>query len=186
MPSRKRSSSSGVTVDYYDIVMDSCSVDEKLAQRLGFKRIFRTGGDVKLTNLDDPKNRGASSDIIMGSEKGRLLACAKGDVSAVIVSDSRIDKKLMAQMSENGIALCMPLSAITSGYGLARSKTIYMMGNLFAYARKSKIDVAFVTLANSKTQMASTMQLIELAMLVGADEACARDSISRVNKGLME
>jgi RNase P/RNase MRP subunit p30 len=173
-------------MEYYDLVSGSCGTDEGMAHRLGFKKIFKAGTDIRLTNLDEPKSRGADSGIIMSSDKARLLACAKGDVRAVIISDSRIDKKLIAQMSENDIALCIPVSAITSGYGLARSKTTYMMGNLFTYAKKSKIDIAFVTLAGSRMQMASAMQLIELAMLVGADEAYARDSISRVNKGLME
>lgn len=173
-------------MEYYDVVSGSCGTDDGMARRLGFKKIFKTGTDVRLTDLDDPKNKGADSGIITGSDKGRLLACAKGDVRAVIVSDSRIDKKLMAQMSENGIALCIPVSAITSSYGLARSRTIYLMNNLFSYARKSGIEVAFVTLAGSKIHTASVMQLIELAMLVGADEAYARDSISRTNKDMIK
>ena len=173
-------------MDYYDIVMDSCSIDEKLVQRLGFKKIFSVGKDVKLANLNDPKIKGASGGIIMGEDKNKLFACARGDVKAVIVTDFRIDKKLMAHMAENDIMLCIPVSAITFSYGLSRSRAIFMLNTLFTYARKSGIEVSFITLAQSEMYMASAMQLIELAMLVGADEKYARHSISEVNKGLME
>ena len=173
-------------MDYYDIVMDSCSIDEKLSQRLGFKKIFSTGKDIRFTNLNDPKIKGAQDGIIMGSDKNKLFACARGEVKAIIVTDFRIDRKLMAHMAENDIALCIPLSSITSSYGLARSRAIYMLNNLFTYAKKSKIEVSFVTLASSELYLASAMQLMELAMQVGADEQYARRSISKVNKELIE
>ncbi len=173
-------------MDYYDIVMDSCSIDEKLSQRLGYKKIFSMGKDIKLANLNDPKVRGASAGIIMGEDKNKLLTFARGDVKAVIVTDFRIDKKLMAHMAENDIVLCIPVSAITFNYGLSRSRAIYMLNTLFTYARKSDIEVSFITQASSEMYLASEMQLIELAMLVGADEKYARHSISEVNKGLME
>lgn len=173
-------------MDYYDIVMDSCSTDEKLAQRLGFKKIFSTGKDVRLANLNDPKIKGASGGIIMGEDKNKLFTCARGDVKAVIVTDFRIDKKLMAHMAENDIALCIPLSTITFSYGLSRSRAIFMLNTLFTYARKSGIDVSFITLASTDMYLASVMQLIELAMLVGADEKYARHSISEINRALIE
>ena len=166
--------------------MDSCGIDDKFAQRLGFKKIFAAGKAIKLTNIDDPKTKGASNGIVMGADKPRLLGCARGDVKALIISDSRIDKKLMEQMANNGIVLCIPLGTLTSSYGLGRQKMIYLTSRLFAYARKSKIEVSFITLAKSQMYQASSAQIIALAMLLGADEQYARHSISTVTKGLFK
>lgn len=173
-------------MDYYDVVLDVCNIDEGLGRRLGFKRIFAANKDLKLTDVDNPKVESAIDGIIIGANKKKLFAYARGGVRAVIILDSRIDKKLMEQISGNGIVLCMPLSVITSSCGLERSRSIYLMNRLFAYAKKSKIHVSFVTLASSNIYLASSAQLIELAMLVGADEPYARYSISNINKGLVE
>ena len=166
--------------------MDSCVIDGQLAQRLGFKRIFTAGKEMKLTNIDDPKVKGVSGGIIAGADKAKLLNCARGDVKAIIVTDSRIDKKLIEHMANNDLVLCIPLSSITSSYGLGRQRTIYLTKKLFTYARKSKIEVSFITLARSPMYQTSSAQLIALAMLLGADEQYARRSISAVTKGLFK
>ena len=173
-------------MDYYDVAFDACRIDGGMERSLGFKRIFAVNRDLRLTDVDDPKAKGSVEGVIIGANKRKLLAFARGGVRAAIVSDSRIDKKLMEQMADSGIVLCMPMSAITASAGLERTKTIYMMSSLFAHARKSGIHVSFVTLAGSSLYLASSAQLIELATLVGADEQYARYSISEINRQLVE
>jgi hypothetical protein len=56
-----------------------------------------------------------------------------------------------------------------------------MVSKLFEYAKKSKIDVMFVTLARSNAFLCSCMQLVEIAKLIGAEEEYAKRSISSAN-----
>lgn len=104
---------------------------------------------------------------------------------AIVFPDSRINKKAMEQMLSHEILLCLPMSMITSSTGMNRSKSMYMMSRLLDHARSIKLDTAFVTLAKTDSNLCSYMQLIELAKLMGADEAYARRSISEINKSLV-
>ena len=172
-------------MDYYDIVLNTCKIEDGLESRLGFKKMFMTGRDVGLFEVDSPKVKNAAGGIIIGANKGKLFACARGEVKAVVISDSRIDKKLIEWMAGNGIVLCMPMSAITASFGIDRAKIIYLMEKLFSYAKKSGVHVSFVTLAGSNLYLSSIEQLVELAKLVGADEQYARYSIGSINRTLI-
>ena len=110
----------------------------------------------------------------------------KNGASAVAITDSYIDRKLMDTIKENKCILCMPLGTITASYGVERARNIYRMRKLFADARKRGIEVCFISMAKTPQFLNSYMQLIELAKLLGADERYARYSISEITKALVE
>ncbi len=169
---------------YYDIVFDTCKVDGSLSARLGFSRIWTVPKDIGFTNLE---SRGPSGDrnVIATGPAGKLISAANGGVAGIYIGSSEIDKKLIASMADNGVVLCIALSDIMEPHGLKRSHLIFKAGKLFAYAKKEGVDVAFVTLAKSRSYMCSYMQMVELAKLIGADEGYARRSIGETNKRLI-
>ncbi len=169
---------------YYDIVFDSCNVDEKVERKLGFERIGLIPRDVALLDVDRKKPERNSRCIAYGS-LGNLLGAANMGVAALRMREPTIDKRLIAAMAENGTALCIPISDITSLYGLKRSRTLYKVGKLFVYAKKAGVDVSLVTAAEDDSMLCSYMQIIEVAKLFGAQEADARRSMSEVNKRLL-
>lgn len=169
-------------LDYYDIAYDSCSVDSALEKRLGYKKIFIANKDIKV--IEDTKGN-VEDNIIVNSNRLNALAVLSQSPNAVILSDLRIDKKLMEQMLEKEIAICLPMYMITGNSGMNRSKTLYMMSKLLDYAMSLELDVSFITLAKSSSNLCSYMQLIELAKLLGADEQYARKSVSEINSSLV-
>jgi RNase P/RNase MRP subunit p30 len=167
-------------VAYYDIALQSCNIGAALESSLGFKRIFRAGKDVALMSAGKKGNfRNA---IVSGTNKEMLAEASRTGARALVIEDMRIDRSLMDTMVKKGTLLCMPMRAITSREGLDRSKEIFLMRGMFDYAKHRGMHVAFVSLAASCPELCSSMQLIEFARLLGADEQYARYSISTVNR----
>ncbi len=155
---------------YYDLVFNSCRMDDGAAKRLGFERIFQIN----------------ANSICMSSDKSRLIREVRDDAKAVAVTDFYIDRKLIAEMRERGTVLCIPFAQIISMRGEARSKALYRAGELLRYAAGSRIAVSFASFADSPLYMNSPTQLIELAKMLGAKEEAARESLGRVNMELGE
>ncbi len=172
-------------MDFYDIASESCSFDEKLAERLGLKKIFVLNRDVRAVG-NESQNRNIEGGIAFGRDPNQLLNLVKHGAAAVAITDSHVDKKLMAEIKERNCTIIMPMSAITASYGLQRSHNIYKMAKLFAFARKKGIEVAFTSMAKTPMYLNSYIQLIELAKLVGADDAYARYSLSKVTKSIVK
>jgi RNase P/RNase MRP subunit p30 len=171
-------------VGYYDIALQSCSVGPGLESSLGFKRIFLAGKDVAL--LSARKKGSFSSAIVSGTNKKLLTEASRGGAGALIIEDMRIDKSLIDTMAKKRTVLCIPANAITSKEGMERAKAIFLMSGLFGYAKGRGVHVGFVSLAPSGAGLCSSMQLIEFARLIGAEEQYARYSISTVNKEIVD
>ncbi len=172
-------------MQFYDIVSETCQFDDDFMKRLGFKDIFTINKEVMAVGARGIANNDSPT-IALGKETGQLLNLVKQGATAVAITDSYIDRKLMEAIKEQGCILCFPMSVITSSYGVERTRNIYKMSKLFAHARKAKVDVTFVSMAKDKTHMNSCMQLIELAKLLGADEAYARKAIADTTRMIVE
>lgn len=173
-------------MDFYDIAMASCEFESAFAQRLGFKKIFVCGRDIQLINADKGSSFPKEDFIAIGANKNNLLTAARSGASAVAIADSRIDRKLMEELREQKTTLILPTSLITSSYSLERPKRLYLISKLYSHAKKLGIDVGFATMAESRQNMCSYIQLIEIAKLVGADEQQARHGISAVNMSVVD
>ncbi len=171
-------------MDFYDIVSATCTFDDAFAKRLGFKKVFIINKDIPAAGHGGENKKGLHGSIAFGKEASQLMSLVKNGASAVAITDSYIDKKLLETMADNKCVLCMPMSIITSSYGIERSRNVYRMSKLFAYARKKGIEVCFVSMAKTPEHMNSYMQLMELAKLVGADEKYAKQEMGRIEKWL--
>jgi RNase P/RNase MRP subunit p30 len=149
---------------------------------LGFKKIATIGREVKITV---PGSKEIADSICAGPSGDALNAAAKMRPRAIIISDARIDRKLLATIKDKGIILCIPFNRILESAGLRRSSSMYLTGRLAAYAIKKGIRVSFVSLAGSEEMLCSPIQMIELAKHLGIGEDYARDSISRTNEVLI-
>ena len=173
-------------MNFYDIAADQCTFDGAFEKRLGFKRIFVINRDVAAVGHGDENRQITEKSIAFGKAKEQLLALVKNGASAVAITDSYIDRKLMEAIKDNKCVLCLPMNIITASYGVERARNIYRMRKLFADARKRGIDVCFASMAKSPAYLNSYMQLIELAKLVGADERYARYSMSEITRSVVE
>ncbi len=168
---------------YYDIALQGCSVGAGIESSLGFRHIFLTGKDVAM--LSAGKKGNFSNAIVSGTNKEALTEASRAGARALIIEDMRIDRSLIDTMVKKGTALCMPMNAITSKEGMERAKAIFLMKGLFDYVKGKGVHVSFVSLASSGAALCSSMQLIEYARLLGAEEQYARYSISTVNKAIV-
>ena len=173
-------------MDFYDIVMPSCEFEDSFAKRLGFKSIFKCASDIGLVDVDKKPSFPEGSFIAIGSNKNNLIAAARAGAAAVVVSDSRIDRKLMMELREQRTPLVVPTTLITASYNLERPKRLYMISKLYSHAKKLGLDIGFASMAESKANMCSCIQIIELAKLIGADENQARHGVSAVNKSIVD
>lgn len=164
----------------------TCEFDESFAKRLGFKKIFTLNKEVRSVGHGNENDRNLERSIAFGKEKNQLLALVKHGAKAVAITDFYIDKKLMDTIKDNGCVLCIPLSIITSSYGVERSRNIARAKRLCGHARKMGIDIAFVSMAKSQLYMNSYMQIIELAKLLGIDDRYARHSVSEITRTIAD
>ena len=167
-------------MEFNDIVYSSCDADRGFVERLGFKRALVLGKDIQIRDLDKSKDTNASGLIVIGSNKQRLEGAAKSGALAIEITDYRIDRKLMHTIKERGVRLLVSFAALKRLEGNSRQRALYMMSKLLRTAMKMKIEVRFASMAESRLQMFSSMQLIELAKLIGADEGAARAGISKL------
>lgn len=172
-------------MDYIDIVYGSCNVDRGMSAKLGFSRVLVANEDLKVINVDE-KVSGAEGALAIGRDTAKLYAAVRSHAKAVAIIGARIDRKLLEEMSGNGVVLCMPMEQLTTCSGLERTKRIYFMRKLYAAARKRDIHVSFASFARDKLQLCSYMQLIEMAKRIGATEQYARYSLAEINGSLVE
>lgn len=153
-----------------------------LWKQLGFKKIIMAESDVKLSL---PGSKGIEGSICVGVAGEALNAAAKQSPKAVIISDSRIDRKLLDTLKAKNVILCVSLDKILGSAGLRRSSSIYLTSKLVQYAIKRGIRTTFVTFAGTEEMLCSPVQLIEIAKLLGADENYARKAIGETTAELM-
>jgi hypothetical protein len=170
-------------LDFYDLARPQ-ALEGAVWSGLGFKRIFCVGKEVRISDPGYPQNRIGGS-LCMGVAGEALCSAARSAPLAVMVRDSRIDRKLIETLRSREIILCVSFDGILSSTGLRRTSRIYMTDKLVRYAIKKSVSVCFVTMAASEEMLCSPIQLVKLAELVGAPAEYARRAISETNKGLV-
>ncbi len=162
---------------FYDLAHQT-ALHGYIWKQLGFKKIGVAESNVKISL---PGSKNIAGSICVGPSGEHLNAAAKQSPRAIIINDSRIDRKLLDTMKAKNVILCIPFDRILSSVGLRRSSAIYMTSRLVQYAIKREIRVAFVSFAGSEEMLCSPVQLIELAKLLGAKEEYARKAVEVTN-----
>lgn len=171
--------------DFYDVVAQTCLLDPLLARQLGFRRVFVSNTDLRVEHVDLKIGQFGAA-IAFGSDKKRLYEHARNGTRALAIADSGIDLKLLDSMADNRTILCLALNNLVSSYNFDLAKQISRTRNLVSRAQKYKIPIAVVSLAQSRINLCSTLQLLELAKLLGLEERYARYSLGEVNKSLCD
>ncbi|MGC8571943.1 MAG: hypothetical protein ACP5RI_03350 [Candidatus Micrarchaeia archaeon] len=162
-------------MDFYDIISDF-NVEEKLEKDLGFKKFLVLGKDIQYSEKFKK-----DVDIGISSDVKELKQFVHHGVPAIVIKGSYINKMLLSMMKDNNTIIYLPISDITSVYGIERTKRIYYMKKLFEYARSKDINIGFASFATDSFNLLSVIQLIELAKVIGADERYAKYSISSIS-----
>jgi hypothetical protein len=162
---------------FYDLAHQT-ALHGHLWKQLGFTKIGIAGSGVKLSL---PGSKGIEGSICVGIAGEALNASAKQSPKAVMITDSRIDRRLLDTLKAKNVILCISLDKILGSAGLRRSSAIYLTSKLVQYAIKRGIKTTFVSFAGSEEMLCSPVQLIEIAKLLGADEQYARKAISETN-----
>jgi hypothetical protein len=173
-------------LDFYDIAYPGALSPGGAQATLGFKRIFAIGREIRLVDTDEAGRGSPAGALCMGRAGEALCAAAKASPRAICIRDYRIDRKLVETMRERELTLCIGLDRLMAGHGLARSRAIYMASKLLRYAMGRRLRIAFATLAGSEELLASPMQIIEVARLLGADERTARAGAGEAIRAIFE
>ena len=159
---------------YYDLVYLE-SIPEKLAERLGYKKIFTTK---EISILDSVPHSSPAKFILASKNPGELMKALKSnEVAGLVIPDNEVIRKVFEAARESSVPLFITASDLTmpSRY---RPRNIARARIFLSQARRYGADIGIITLSKSKEYMMSSMQLISLSMAIGADEAYARKMVS--------
>ena len=116
----------------------------------------------------------------------KLCESVKQGCGMIAIRDFSIDRKLIAQMQGKEAMLLIPISEITSCAGFSASRLMYKARMLIRYAKSKRIKIIFCTLAQNKLQACSSIQIIEMAKMLGADKKMIDESFVAMNEELGE
>jgi len=167
-------------LSFYDLAHQT-ALHGYVYKQLGFAKI----ASADTVKFSAPGSKQIEGSICAGPSGEQLVIAAKHNPKAIIITDSRIDRKLIATMKDRNVMLCVPFDRIVGSAGLRRSSAIYMTSKMVTYAIKKQIRVAFVSLAASEEMLCSPIQLIELTKLLGVGEEYAREAIGKTNLELI-
>ncbi len=152
-------------------------VDQKLARRLGYKRVLIVGKDVALLNAGNDTKK----TVIYAKNMDAVARHVKSrDVVGFIFDDSSIIRKALEEIHENGKLVVLPLSQIMQHDQRARLRGIGRMRRLLKTALRYRAQVAVVSLAQNKDQMLSRMQLSALASYLGANDEQSKAMLQKI------
>ncbi len=158
-------------MEYTDLVLMQ-QVSPELAKRLGYRRIL-TQSDIVVTNTLG--KAGAKRCLFTGSEKGRLdHAIREGSVIGILLEDNIEAKSVIEHAASEEKPLFLAATHLTSSDTRERLRNIYRMRRLFAFARHARARLGLITLAADASELLSSMQMLEIAMMLGAEEPYAK------------
>lgn len=150
------------------------------ALELGFGRIF-SNDEIRVT----PDISDVPTCIVANSDQGLLdRAIRRPNVAGIVINDSELLRMTLEKLKENEKALVLPLHQITCAETRQRLRNIYRMRSLLGSAFRYGADVAVATLAENKTCLLSSQQMVEVCMFLGANSKQADSMVSRLGEML--
>ena len=161
---------------YFDIVTTS-EVDDSLAKRLGYSKVFVVGKDLEI--ITDLKIRTGKKAIVRGKNIGTLMRAIKeSSVLGIMIDDSLILGKAIMAAKENDKPLILSTEGLNSRNYTTRLKTLYRLRKILKFALKARAEIIFVTLAGDRQSILSTAQMIEIGKFIGANDEQSRKMLS--------
>lgn len=158
---------------YFDIT--EMSVDEQLLKTLGFKGIFQLGNEVGRF----PSGKGKS--VAFMSDREAFSRAARSRETLAIVADALpLQKKYLELMREGEKMLIFPVGALTALNSSQLVRGIAQLRAAFSTAKQARVKSAVATLAKTSDYLLSSMQLIEIARLLGNSDEEAKAAVQRL------
>lgn len=164
-------------MSYFDVTSLSNPIDESLAKRLGFKRIFNNGIDVEVT-LSIPK-KAQNPILLSSSSQSAINQCLQNEnVTGIINTGDEIGAKSIEKLVQKEKLIVFDAYSMTGSS--ERLASINKAKKAFRYVSKMHADLAIASFAPSNDYLLSYMQLFEIAKLIGASDAQAKLMLSRI------
>lgn len=167
---------------YFDIADLHEDIDEGLANRLGFKRIFKSGSEIEMVSS-------AGRDI----DKPFLIATLKPEVLynlithrnsiGVLLDKEELDKKAQERIRENEKLVIFNTYSVTSD-PQGRVERLHRLRKHFRNAHRARLRCGIVSLAQNKTHLLSSMQLMEIAKMITDNDSEAKQMLLNVGEKL--
>jgi RNase P/RNase MRP subunit p30 len=172
-------------MQYFDMVAlkDTAGL-EALGRRLGYRKIFLVGRDFALAGRlkDLNPNRKA---LVRGKDEEVLLKAIKeSSVVGVVFEDSRPSGKFLDSLNNYEKLLVIPVAPLMCPDQESRLRSLHKTRELLRSAMMSRAEVALATLAEDKACMASSAQMLEIARLIGAGDAAAKEMLGKAGRFL--
>ena len=157
---------------YFDIT--TAKFDSGFYKRLGFYYFFTLGEDVLIS--DNPQQ--ANKLVILSSRNdGKILRHLNTEnvIGAIIEGNSR-QRLLMEALSKSGKPAFIAANGILNAEPRARIRRLHEARKFVRDSARYKTGIAMVSMAQSREELLSSMQMFELAKLIGLPEEKARSS----------
>lgn len=162
---------------YFDVVRME-GVD---AGWLGYKKIFAPG-DIKIVGTHS-KPEGQQC-IMEGQSKDMFKRIRDGSIIGLSVSDLFLDKKLIEMAKHEQKIIVFRSTILTNADKNERIRAINRMKGILAYCVHSGAKTAIATFAEREEDLLSSLQQLEIAMLIGADEERAKAMLSSLGDAI--
>ena len=169
-------------VQFFDAVKFNPGQHSGLDAKLGFGRIYVGGSDFRLVGAQPGQAKGA---VIEFKGNENAAACIRNGAKAIIPAepDMWIKHKFeFGLLREFDCAILIAASVLENANGFYRPKVLYSISKIIKAARASKADIGLISLASRPEELLSSMQLLEIGMLVGLSELEAKTALSKVNR----
>jgi len=170
---------------YFDFVMADLSQYSRLTSKLGFRKIFSPNevSVVKSIRAAQPSGRS----ILISSDNRELSKSPRaGSIVGVIFEDMAVRKMLMSELRDSGKFLVFAAWQIVSEDSTEAVARIRKARELARNALHIGVPLAIASLAPSIDDVYSSMQLIEMAMLIGAGEETSRRMLNAMGELLYD
>lgn len=151
---------------YCDLV--HTDVDDALVKRLGFSKFLKEGKEVSVTSTHTQSGK-----CIVKNAKENILGKAvhHNSVIGIMPTDNKLSKKLIEDAAQNNKTIFLLVTDVTTTEHRARTANIFKMRKIVASAKKAEAKIAMITCANSNDDMLSSMQMLQIAELIGLGDA---------------
>gem|GEM_PF-1534979 len=152
--------------------------EKKMGNLLGYKKIL---GKKELPVVD-----GLSSNnkcIVRGGESGILdRALRRNNVIGIIIKDNELIRMSVEEVKETDKLLFLSVHDLTCVDTRTRLRNLYRMRGLLSFATHSKAKVSLISLAEDESCLLSSIQMIEMAKFLGANEEQAKKMINNLGE----
>lgn len=166
-------------MQYFDITNSKLQVDEKLAKRLGFKRVLNIPEDVEI--LDTIKQ--TKKPFLISTTNPNIIynLIKSRNAIGLLTNGEEIDPKTINKIKENDKLL------VFNAYYLEisqrdRISKVHKLKKSFREGYRAKAKMAMISLAPNEHYFLSTAQLLEISKMICTEEHQAKKMLTTLGE----